>query len=200
MHKKIYREYQRIFDKIEFTDSVLEVGAVPSKRTLLCMPQLARASKKIGINLTGPHEFDGFKIMRGNANSMPEFTNGQFDLVLCNAVIEHDPSFWKTVSEIKRVTKPGGMVVIGALGYRVTLLDSLQKGLRRIPLLNLLQNNRYLNMFFTATMTFQIHDAPGDYYRFSPQALRDVILEGLDEIEIRAVMLPPRLVGIARKP
>jgi SAM-dependent methyltransferase len=200
MHKKMYREYEKIVAGLDFTGSVLEVGAVPGKRTLLCMRQLAGASEKVGINLNGPHEYEGFKIVRGNANAMPEFADDRFDMVLCNAMIEHDPKFWKTISEIKRVTKPGGLVVIGAPGYRVTWVDKLQKGLRRVPVLNLFKNSAQLSLLFAGTFTYQIHDAPGDYYRFSPQAFREVILGGLDDVRIWSVMMPPRLIGIGRKP
>ena len=166
--------------------SDLEVGATHSKKCLLQMPQLANASERIGINLTGPHDCDGFKIVGGNANTMPQFADDHFDLVLCNAVIEHDKFFWKTVAEIKRVTKPGGMIVIGAPGYRVTWLDKLQRRMERLPLLKHLRHHRYLNMLFTATVTFKVHDAPGDYYRYSPQAFRDVIMEGLERVEVRS--------------
>jgi SAM-dependent methyltransferase len=200
MHKKMYREYERIVAGLDFTGAVLEVGAVPAKGSLLCMSPLARASEKVGINLDGPHTYRDFTILRGNANDMPQFADERFDLVLCNAVIEHDPAFWKTVAEIKRVTKPGGVIAIGAPGYRVTLLDRVQRKLRRVPLLKELRNSHSMNMLFAGTVTFQIHDAPGDYYRFSPQAFHDVILAGLEDVEVRSVMLPPRLIGTGRKP
>jgi hypothetical protein len=55
-------------------------------------------------------------------------------------------------------------------------------------------------MLFTATVTFQIHNWPGDYYRFSPQAVREVFLEGLEQIEVRTIMWPPRIIGVGTKP
>jgi hypothetical protein len=54
-------------------------------------------------------------------------------------------------------------------------------------------------MFFTATITFQIHDAPGDYYRFSPQAFKEVFFEGMNDVEVRSIMLPPRIIGVGTK-
>ena len=50
------------------------------------------------------------------------------------------------------------------------------------------------------TPTLAIHDFPGDYYRFSPQAMREVLLDGLDEREVEELMLPPRLIGSGRRP
>jgi SAM-dependent methyltransferase len=196
MHKVIYRAYESLLKGLDFSGSVLEIGAIPSKKSLLCLPQLAAASERLGINLDGPHEFDGFSIIQGNSNSMP-FPDDYFDMVLCNAVIEHDPYFWKTVEEIKRVTKPGGLIVIGAPGYRTMSLDRVQAGFKRIaaPLVN----SPIFNALFTATITFHVHNEPGDFYRFSPQAFREVIMAGLDKVEVRSIMLPPRLIASGRK-
>lgn len=192
MHPIVYRTYRSLVPKV--TGSVLEVGALPSNQALLCLPQLADA-ERVGINLDGPFEYDGFKIIRGNSNSM-EFEDGRFDLVLCNATIAHDPFFWKTVDEIKRVTKPGGAIVIGSPGFATTIIDRVQAKLSRPFLLN----NPYLTALLTATITYKIEEAPGDYYRFSVQAFREVIMGGLEEVEIRSVMQPPRLIGLGRKP
>src|SRR5882757_9510429 len=113
MHPLMYQEYERICTERPIRGSVLEVGAVPSDLSLLGMKSLQHASSKIGIDLDGPHEYRDFKIVKGNANSMDCFQDNQFDAVLCNAVLEHDKYFWKTLQEIKRVTKPGGLIVIG---------------------------------------------------------------------------------------
>jgi hypothetical protein len=34
---------------------------------------------------------------------------------------------------------------------------------------------------------------PGDYYRLSEQAVRDVFLEGMKDVSIRTVLVPPRI-------
>ena len=94
--------------------SVLEVGAVPSDSSLLCMKSLQHASSKIGINLDSPHNYQDFKIVRGNANSMDCFQDNLFDAVLCNATLEHDKYFWKTLQEIRRGTKPVRFVILSA--------------------------------------------------------------------------------------
>ena len=199
MHRRIYEEFERICSERIITGSVLEIGAIPSKKSLLCMKSLENATEKVGINLDGPHEFMDFNIHQGNANSMDLFEDGRFDVVLCNAMLEHDKYFWNTIAEIKRVTKPGGIIVIGAPGYKYYKLEKLKSVLRRIPLIRNLSTNQYLNLFFTATITFQIHDAPGDFYRFSPQAFKEVFLEDLDNVEVHAIMLPPRIIGLGTK-
>ena len=49
---------------------------------------------------------------------MAFFPDQRFDVVLCNAVLEHDRFFWETLAEIRRVTRAGGLVVIGTPGFR----------------------------------------------------------------------------------
>jgi SAM-dependent methyltransferase len=195
MHQSIYREFERICSRRIARGLVLEVGAVPRDASLLNMESLRGATGKIGINLKGPHEYKDFSIVRGNANSMTCFQDGQFDTVLCNAMLEHDRFFWKTVSEIRRVTRPGGLIVIGVPGYReFRALECIESFLGRISWVE-----KHANFLCTLTFTFRIHDAPGDYYRFSPQAFREVFFEGMKDVEIRSVMFPPRLIGSAIK-
>jgi len=153
----------------------------------------------VGINLDGPYEFRDFRILRGNANAMDCFADERFDLVLCNAMLEHDKFFWRTLAEIRRVTRPGGLVVIGVPGFQYLKLEKLKAMLRRLPLVRRLSANQYLGFFFTATVTFELHNAPGDYFRFSAQAVREVFFAGMEDVEVRSIMLPPRIIGAGRK-
>jgi ubiquinone/menaquinone biosynthesis C-methylase UbiE len=148
------------------------------------MKSLVKAKEKIGINLDGPYEFRDFKIVKGNGNSMECFEDDRFDLVLSNATIEHDKFFWKTISEIRRVTKPGGLIVIGAPGY-TTLVRQLSK-------------RSIFNVLCNVTTTYRVHGR-GDYYRFSPQSFSEVFFEGMKDVDVRTVMLPPRIIGAGRK-
>ena len=199
MHPRIYQEFEQLCSGMKIDGSVLEVGAMPSKKTLLCMDAMAGAKEKVGINMDGPHEFMGFKILKGNANRMDMFEDGRFDLVLCNALFEHDKFFWKTLAEIKRITRPGGTIILGTPGYTWYGPEKIKKRLRRLPLLRTLNRHQSLNALFCSTITFEIHDAPGDYYRFSPQAFREVFFDDLDNVDIRTIMLPPRIIGVGTK-
>ena len=178
---------------------MLEVGAVPTDACLLNMKSLASATEKIGVDLEGPSEYKDFKILKANANCLNCFEDGRFDTVLCNAVLEHDKFFWKTVSEIKRVTKPGGWIVIGVPGYARLKAEKYKSVLGKIPLLRRLKSHQYLNGLFTSTVTFHVHNHPGDFYRFSAQAISDSLLDSLEDIEVHTLMVPPRLIGVGRK-
>ena len=63
-----------------------------------------------------------------------------------------------------------------------------------------LADHEKLNLLFTGTVTFQVHNWPGDYYRYSPQAMREVFLEGLEQVEVGTIMWPPRVMGVGIKP
>lgn len=199
MHPRIYQEFETICSERNISGSVLEIGALPSKTSLLCMKSLRNATKKVGVNLDGPHEFEDFTIKRQNANSMDCFEDESFDVVLCNAMLEHDKYFWKTIEEIKRVAKPGGLIVIGTPGYKYFKVEKAKSILNKIPLIRRFNLNSYLNLFFRATITLQIHNYPGDYYRFSPQAFEDVFFDELNDVQIRSIMLPPRIIGMGTK-
>ena len=116
MHKTIYQAFSDICSDWNTSGAVLEIGAMPSKKSLLNMPALENASEKIGLNLDGPHDYAGFQIVKGAVNNMECFEDNRFDLVLCNAVLEHNPFFWVTFAEAARVLSPGGFLVIVAPG------------------------------------------------------------------------------------
>ena len=198
MHPRVFEEFERICKRRGAHGAVLEVGATPDGSTLLNMECLKGATLKIGINLDGPHTFRDFSIVKGDANDMAQFKGASFDTVLCNATLEHDKCFWKTIAEIRRVAKSGALIVIGTPGYVGSSLKGQIGGiLNRVPLLSQLLGEEMLK---GSTATLCVHNYPGDYYRFSEQAVRDVFFEGIGDVEIVSVMTPPRVIGAGIKP
>jgi len=116
MHPEVGRAFDRILRRRFTGGAVLEIGARPSDDTLLLLPALRGARERLGLDLDGPHVYRGVSIERGDANRMP-YGDGRFDAVVCNSVLEHDPRFWLTLAEIRRVARPGGLVVLGVPGY-----------------------------------------------------------------------------------
>jgi ubiquinone/menaquinone biosynthesis C-methylase UbiE len=133
---------------------VLEIGTVPADNSLLCVKSLASASEKVGINLNEPYYFKDITIHKGNSNAMDLFEDERFDLVLCNAMLEHDPFFWQTIDEIKRVSKPGGIVGIGTPGFKTTRIDKLQTFLEKVPIFRTLARNVHFDSFFFFNIDF----------------------------------------------
>lgn len=195
MHDRVHAVFRELCRSYGAGGAVLEVGAVPDAATLLALPELAAASRRVGINLEGRSRFGGFEIVGGNANAMPEFADSSFDLVLCNAVLEHDPKFWLTLEEIRRVLRVGGIAMIGVPGY----VRGSSFGAKLAGVLGRMVRSAWLDGVGASTPVLHVHDYPGDYYRFSEQAVREVFLAGFEVLEQRAVMVPPRLIGVGRK-
>lgn len=181
---------------------MLEIGATPSADTLLRLPALAGARRRVGVNLDGHHRFGDIEILQADGNSLvglPGFDDESFDTVLCNSVLEHDRFFWRTLAEMKRLTRPGGVIGIGVPGYMKLPLERLAaRAARALGWIGV--PARVRDPLQAATLTLQVHNYPGDYYRFSPQAVAEVFLEGLVDIELHALMMPPRVIGFGVKP
>jgi ubiquinone/menaquinone biosynthesis C-methylase UbiE len=121
------------------------------------------------------------------------FPDERFDAVLCNAVLEHDRFFWKTLREVRRVVRRGGLVAIGTPGYTErrseTKLQRFFAGF--LPFFRQADGLPLRH----STLTLGVHNFPGDYYRFSEQTFREVFFEGMMEVTIRTVLVPPRIIG-----
>lgn len=247
MHPQIYSEFECLLADEDITGHVLEVGAQPDETALLCSPVFEDAASKTGLNLVGG-SYQDFEVIEGNANDMEMFDDDEFDCIVCNATLEHDPYFWRTLAEIRRVSSPGSHVCIGVPGFSRThertngwlktryrnwfvrlRLDKLaarietrvasdtsrldvdaterttdgvtDDGRTRHELRSRLHRT-LRNVYFyiepgesVYAATFRVHNHPGDYYRFSPQAIEDVFLNGFTDTTVREVMFPPRLIG-----
>ncbi len=201
MHPAVYRVFEEFCSREALAGPVLEVGAVPGPESLLRMSCLRHLPTKIGLNLDGGGSCDGYRIIQGNANEMSEFADGQFATVLCNATLEHDRCFWKTIVEIHRVTAPGGLIVIGVPGYAgmgPETFAARQSPLRWLLGIVALATNS--DLIHAGTVTLGVHNYPGDYYRFSEQAVREVFMAGLTDIRVRTVLNPPRIIARGRMP
>lgn len=201
MSPDVYRAFEEICAPAAIRGPVLEIGAVPGPDSLLRLPALRHASRRVGLNLAPPCTDAGAEIFQGNANDMRLFADGTFAAVVCNATLEHDPFFWKTLAEIRRVTAPGGFVAIGVPGYGGMGPDTfLAPGspLRR-PLRWFARLTRS-DILLAGAVTLGEHHYPGDFYRFTAQAVREVFLGGFADVSVRRVMNPPRFIGSGRKP
>jgi SAM-dependent methyltransferase len=176
MRPEVQREFHRIIRETRAQpSSALEVGGVMGPKSLLRFPELAAASRYC-LNLVEMRSDDQVQAVTGNANQMP-FEDERFDLILSNATLEHDKHFWLTLGEMKRVLKPGGLLIIGVPGY---VKDE--------------QNDHG-----RATHTYRVHYR-FDYYRFSEQAVREVFFDGMDRTSLHVVPKPPRIIGWGWKP
>jgi len=200
VHPAVYGVFEQVCARAGIEGPVLEVGAVPGDDSLLQMDCLRRLPERVGLNLQGA-DCGSYRIVQGNANEMSAFADGQFAAVLSNATLEHDPFFWKTLAEIGRVTAPRGFIAIGVPGFVGMGLDAIAPPRSWFGwLLRALRRGRYADVICASTVTLGIHEFPGDYYRFSEAAVREVFMAGLTGVETRVVMSPPRIIAWGRKP
>jgi SAM-dependent methyltransferase len=197
MHPLIFKEFDRICAGAGPFRRILEIGVDPAERSLLTLPSLARAGTKIGIDLEKSFRAENFSVLKGDANQMDFFRDGAFDLILCNSMLEHNPRFWLTLREIRRVTEPGALLVFGVPGFSEMGRRSgveIARWLARLPWIGS-GWKKHAEALAASTPTLGLHAYPGDYYRFSEQAVREIFLEGLVRAETKQILDPPRMIG-----
>ena len=180
--------------------AVLEIGAVGNDDDLIKMQCLSSARIRVGVGEECQNFKGAIQYIQRNANDLSCFKGSSFDLILCNSMFEHDPFFWKTLSEIKRVLSPGGKLIIGVPIYADMGIRSFFPKNRMLSKLT----NRFLKLLSldylkASTPALGVHNCPKDYYRFSKTAIHDVLLEGFHSIEITQLMMPPRIIASAVK-
>jgi len=201
MHAVIFEKFNALLTEREWSGPVLEVGAVPTEKTLLNLPVLRNVTARTGINLEGPFTFKDFEILKGDANNMNQFPDNHFGLVLCNAMLEHDKFFWKSVEEVRRVTRPGGLLVIGTPGFADNSFQKFKKGFEKQLWYKAIKSSKTFGFLLSSTLTLEVHGgAYGDFYRFSPAFFREIIFRDFHSVEIIHIMRPPRIIGLGCKP
>jgi SAM-dependent methyltransferase len=198
MHSDVWHRFEELGRRHGVSGAVLEVGAVPSPDTLLELPCLRACTERVGINLDGPHAYAGYRIERGTAHDLGRWADGRFQAVVSNATLEHDPEFWRSLAEMHRVLAPGGLMMIGVPGYAEPEVGVARRWMRR------LERRGWIGArgrgWLASTPVLVPHEGPGDFYRFSAQAVREVFLRGVEVLECVTLMVPPRIIGVGRKP
>ncbi len=199
MHPNQFQAFERICAERGAGGSVLEIGAVPSPDSLLCLKSLGAATRKVGINLDGPSTYRDFAILKANSNDLSCFRDGEFDTVLCNAVLEHDLMFWRSLEEMRRVTRTGGLIIIGVPGFIASRPARWRAWISRSRFIRVMFPPGS-ESFLASTPVLQVHDYPSDYYRFSPQAVVELFMRGMKDVQVFSHMRPPRIIGSGIKP
>ena len=191
MHPVMMEAFERLLAPLSVRGDVLEIGASPNHPTLLGLGGLDGAA-------IGP----GWEILQRDAHDLSMFPDGAFDLVASNAMLEHDPRFWRTLAEARRVLAPGGWLALGVPAFGLGGQSPFARTVRRLAGLPLIgwRWRRESEALWASSLTLGLHGFPGDYYRFSEQAMREVLLEGMKDMRVISLLTPERLIGIGRKP
>jgi SAM-dependent methyltransferase len=160
MSPKVYETFVEIAQTYFASNapkSVLEIGA--ANWTLLSIPCFEKA-QKTALNASFKQDFPQLEHLRlavGNSNDM-EFEDSEFDCIMSSSVMEHDKYFWRSLAESYRTLSSNGLLIIGVPIYMDLPTD-----------------------WKSTTLTFKRHGKAydADFYRFSEQAVREVLLEKL---------------------
>jgi SAM-dependent methyltransferase len=206
MHAEVFRTFERICAGLAVTGPALEIGVAAGQPALLDLPSLSGAARRIGVGLDPPFAAPGYEVLQRNAHDLSAFGDASFEIVLSNSMLEHDPHFWRSLAEMRRVLQPEGWLVIGVPGFAAMgtlpaarLTRRLLRQLARSPIGGRKAAEAIVALDASAP-TLGLHPFPSDYYRFSAAAVAEVLLEGMREVRIERVLAPPRFVGIGRKP
>lgn len=195
MHPDVRSAFENLILELPAPERVLEVGQHAGEAALIDLPALSQARERVAVGLEAGGNLPGVTVIRDNANDLAVLASDRFDLVLCNSMLEHDARFWLSLSEMRRVTRPGGCMVIGVPGY------GAMRGPRRRwrdRLASVIGGDR-ADARAASTSTLGLHGYPCDYYRFSRAAIEQVFLDGCEDRQVIEVMDPPRFIGRGRK-
>ena len=196
MHQRILMVFRRLAEKYEIKGPCLEVGASRPDKAIIG-GEYFKDLKRHALNLKDLSKdyaaASGITFHRGNSNDMRSlFPDGMFNTVISNAVLEHDRYFWLSVAEMKRILAPGGILLLGVPGFLRVAKTKVESDDAEAEEAEAESKN-------PVARTVGIHSPP-DYWRFSPQAFKRVLLEGLELRSLNTYLDPPRIIAVAQKP
>ena len=176
---------------------VLELGA--NAKSARVLKGALKDHDYVGVDLAPSSEDRELGIVQGDAHKL-EFPDDAYDAVISVSMFEHDPRFWVSLDEIRRVLAPDGVLFVSVPGYSGKISKPAQAARRvrnrlrraRLPRLAALVGSAVI------TRTYPSHMAPYDYYRFSPSAVQEVLLNGFNVLELRTVLSPPTIQAAGR--
>jgi hypothetical protein len=185
---RIVAEFSRMAANHRAAGPYLEIGAGPGGGTVLGGSYFSGAERH-AVGAGPATEANGVTYYQGDPNDMRAlFGDGYFGTVLWNGALAHDRFFWLTLGEIRRVLAPGGLMMLVVPGFSKGGEPARFKvvGAKGNPIPD-------------TTVTYRVH-TPQDYWRISPQAMRQVVLESFEALEVKTAMMPPRIFAVGRKP
>lgn len=195
MHPDVRQAFRDILRRLPEPERVVEIGQDRDHDSLVDLPELTRARERFAVGLSAGGNQTGVTYIVANANDLSVLPDGHFDLVLCNSMLEHDPSFWLSLAEMRRVTRSGGHMIVGVPGF-----SHMASRRRRFGLwLQSLLTGRSTEALAASSSTLGLHAFPDDFYRFSRSAVERVFLHGFEDKVLLEVLDPPRIIGLGRR-
>jgi ubiquinone/menaquinone biosynthesis C-methylase UbiE len=125
-----------------------------------------RARERLGSDVT---------VIEGNAEKLP-FGDATFDRVIASGLLSHVLHPEAVIPELKRVTRPGGKIVIS-----ISIEESIEKGLRLVQSLGLQQ------LLIGTQNQPQAYNIEYHLHHFTLKRLREVVGDSLHELNVTLV-------------
>ncbi len=185
--RKLRAEVQRLVETYAARGPVLEIATDVRDLAVASIEQF-RGEQRHVIGLGEEAQLEGVTSHASDPHDLRDlFADGSVGTVISNKALAHDPMFWVTVDEIRRVLVPGGLAI-----FVTPCFSKVPNDAGVIPV------GRKGNPVADVTVTHRVHASP-DFWRISPQAMKNVILAGFDVQEVRVKMMPPYVFGVGIK-
>jgi hypothetical protein len=184
---KLRAELQHLVQSYDARGPVLEI-AVDVRDLAVPSIEHFHGEQRHVIGLGGGVQLEGVTSHASHPHDMRGlFADGSVGTVISNKALAHDPMFWQTVDEIRRVLVPGGLASFVTPCFSKAPNEA-----------GVIAVGRKGNPVADVTVTYRVHASP-DFWRISPQAMKNVILAGFDVQEVRVKMMPPYVFGVGIK-
>lgn len=184
---KIRAEVERIINHYKAKGPILEIATDVHDLVVTSQDILAGQPRHV-VGLGSQIEREHVTFHAGDSYDMTcSFPDGVFGVVISNRALPRDKKFWRTQDEIRRVLAPGGLFILVAPCFSVVPNDAgvVAVGAKGNPV-------------DTVTITRKVNGSP-DFWRISPQAVKNVLLDGFEIQEVHVKLMPPNVFGVGVK-
>ena len=120
LHRVVIRTIEaQILSQVEFPRPILDIGCGDGHFGSVLFPEGAEVGLDPGIaDLAEARGRGVYRLLTAADSGTMPFASGRFGSVVSNCVFEHIPAIEKTIAEIARVLKPGGVFAATVIGDR----------------------------------------------------------------------------------
>jgi hypothetical protein len=184
---KIRAEVERLITHYKAKGPILEIATDVHDLVVTSQEVLPGQPRHV-VGLGNRLERENVTFHDGDSHDMTSaFPDGAFGVVISNRAVPRDKKFWRTQDEIRRVLAPGGLLILVAPCFSVVPNDAgvVVVGAKGNPV-------------DTVTITRKINGSP-DFWRISPQAVKNVLFDGFEIKEVHVKLMPPNVFGVGVK-
>ncbi len=158
-HRVLMRSIEaRILSEVSFPRPILDIGSGDGHFGSVLFPEGAEVGLDPGVaDLSEARARGVYRLLVGADSGRMPFPDAAFASVVSNCVFEHIPDIDRTIAEIARVMRPGGVFACTVIGERFSEFLTDARAWRRLGLKRL--HRAYLDWFNRKSVHFHF-DSP----------------------------------------